>query len=172
MYHGRLWDSPLGRMLVVSDGHALVGIWFEGQKHEKEKMSDPIKMDGDPICDAACAFLDGYFRGEKRTFAFPLDPQGTSFRKSVWKKLLEIPYGEVRTYGQLAKEIAKERGIQRMSSRAIGNAVSRNPIAILIPCHRVIGKDNHLVGYAGGIERKASLLAFERKNRADQEVKG
>lgn len=166
MYQGKLQESPLGRILAVSDGHALVGIWFVGQKHDRGKIKESINMEGDTICDAAIEWLDGYFRGERTEFSIPLNPLGTPFQKSVWKKLLEIPYGEVTTYGQIAQALAKEKGIEKMSARAVGNAVSRNPISILVPCHRVVGKGNSLTGYAGGLERKKWLLKFERKNKS------
>ena len=108
-------------------------------------------------------WLDIYFAGNEPDFTPPLHPIGTPFRMAVWRILLEIPYGVTTTYGAIAKRLAKERGLPQMSAQAIGSAVGRNPISLIIPCHRVIGRNGRLTGYAGGLHRKASLLAMEKK---------
>ena len=151
--------SPLGEIMLASDGEALIGLWFEGQKHfgaglAGEHMEKPL-----PVFDQADRWLELYFSGRNPDFTPPLCPHGTAFQKSVWRRLLSIPYGRTMTYG----EIALSLGLPPGSVRAVGGAVGRNPISLMIPCHRVVGTKGNLTGYAGGIERKRRLLELERK---------
>ena len=157
------YDSPLGDMLLAADEMGLTGIWFVGQKYFAQHLPEETEEKETPLLKEAIRWLDLYFDGKKPDFMPPLHPQGTAFRQLVWKALLTIPYGETRTYGELAKQIAKEKHIPAMSAQAIGGAVGHNPISIIIPCHRVVGAKGALTGYAGGIEKKAALLELERR---------
>jgi len=156
------YASPLGTITLASDGSSLTGLWLEGQKHFGSSLQKPYCTDHLPLFDATAAWLDCYFSGSQPSpDAIPLAPQGSSFRQLIWNLLLEIPYGTVVTYGELASQAAFLMGKASMSAQAVGNAVSRNPISLLIPCHRVIGADGSLTGYAGGIKRKLFLLQLE-----------
>ena len=151
--------SPLGEILLVSDGDTLSGLYFEGQKYipalpEAEK--DPSL----PVFKSARAWLERYFAGEKPEVDLPLCAAGTAFQGAVWDLLKEIPYGATVTYGELAERLAARRG-RPCSARAVGAAVGRNPISLIVPCHRVIGADGSLTGYAGGLARKRALLRLE-----------
>ena len=149
-------------MMMASDGENLTGLWFKEQKYYASTISGEIMEKNLVIFEKTIQWLERYFHGERpRITELQLAPQGSMFRKEVWKILCEIPYGEVLTYGEIAKMIAKKRGIERMSAQAIGGAVGHNPISIIIPCHRVIGSDGSLTGYAGGIELKKKLLEHE-----------
>ena len=149
--------TPLGPILLSSDGDRLTGLWLEGQKYYPAAQAQSGQFQNDlPIFRQAADWLTAYFAGERPPMdAVPLAPQGTEFQKLVWAKLREIPYGETTTYGQLARELGC------MSPQAVGGAVGRNPITILIPCHRVVGADGSLTGYAGGLEKKRWLLSHE-----------
>lgn len=152
-------SSPLGRLTLAAEEGALIGLWMEGQRHFPAL---PAGEAGESaVLTAAGLWLEGYFSGRAEPVPFPLSPRGTAFQRQVWQLLSAIPYGEVTTYGALARELAKRRGVSS-SARAVGGAVGHNPISILIPCHRVIGADGSLTGYAGGPERKAFLLSLER----------
>lgn len=152
------YDSPLGEIILASDGENLTGLWFEGQKYFMAKWEDAVSQDDLAIFRAAKIWLDEYFNGKNPPMkTISLKPEGTEFQKKIWKELLKIPYGETVTYG----EIGKNLGIR--SGQAVGGAVGRKPISILIPCHRVVGKNGRLTGYAGGVERKAALLEIERE---------
>lgn len=163
------YDSPLGPIWMASDGDALIGLWLEGQKYFLQTLGPDVREEELPIFRQTAAWLDAYFAqqsgNEEAVPALPelprLAPRGSEFRQRVWKLLLEIPYGEVTTYGALAKRLAEESGRASMSAQAVGGAVGHNPISILIPCHRVVGSDGSLTGYAGGIEKKAALLRLE-----------
>ena len=155
------YDSPLGGITLASDGNALTGLWFEGQKHFAETL-DKMHTEKDmPVFDAAARWLDIYFSGREPDFTPALNLRGTPFQIAVWEILLAIPYGHTVTYGQIAKEIALRRGLSRMSAQAAGGAVGRNPVALIVPCHRVLGADGSLTGYAGGLDRKLRLLRLE-----------
>lgn len=161
------YNSPLGKMTMSSDGNALTGLWFEGQKYfgadfPKEKIVYEQKEL--PIFGETIRWLDLYFSGKEPDFLPELSLNGTEFRKEVWKLLLEIPYGETVTYGEIAGKIAKKKGLLTMSAQAVGGAVGHNPISILVPCHRVVGSDGSLTGYAGGLDKKLALLTLEQKN--------
>ena len=158
IYH---YDSPLGSITMASDGLALTGLWFDGQKNfadglDTEKIEKKL-----PIFDETFRWLDFYFLGKNPGFTPPLSLKTTGFRQAVWEILLRIPYGRTMTYGEIAQEMATQRGITRMSAQAVGGAVGHNPISLIIPCHRVVGTGGRLKGYAGGIDRKAWLLMLE-----------
>ena len=163
VYSAAYRHPELGELTLASDGDYIVGLWFEGQKYFGAGADQRLEPgDGVPVLDAARVWLDRYFAGERPAIdELPLAPNGSSFRQRVWRKLAEIPYGQVRTYGDLAREIAQEDGKEKMSSQAVGGAVRHNPISIIIPCHRVVGADGSLTGYAGGVERKQRLLIHE-----------
>ena len=154
------YASPLGEMTLVSDGTALVGLYFDGQKYAAEGLDATRTQKNLPIFEEARRWLDVYFSGRKPDFTPPTAPAGTAFQQSVWEILRTIPYGETTTYGAIAQRIEQNTGC-RMSAQAVGGAVGRNPISILIPCHRVIGADGSLTGYAGGLDKKESLLRIE-----------
>ena len=150
------YQSPLGSMIVAATARGLAGVWFEGQRHMPD--SSNWREDPDhPLLHQACAQLDEYFAGRRDTFDLPLDLQGgTPFQQSVWQALLSIPRGATTSYGQLSKTIGAPAAV-----RAVGAAVGRNPISIVVPCHRVVGGNGALTGYAGGLERKTALLQLE-----------
>lgn len=163
MLYQTRYPSPLGIITLVCDDDALLHLSLPGQGQF------PHAADGweHPILDRAAAWLDRYFAGEAPSpDELPLAPQGSAFRKLIWKLLLDIPYGQTSTYGALARDAARLLGRPRMSAQAVGGAVGANPIAIVIPCHRVIGADGSLVGYAGGLHYKQRLLSLEGFGRA------
>lgn len=156
------YASPIGRLTLAEEAGSLTGLWIEGQKYFPTR-TDGWKENPDaPALRAGARWLDAYFAGRAPSpEALSLRPEGTPFRKAVWKLLCDIPYGQVTTYGALAHRLAMQRGAAHLSAQAIGGAVGHNPLSILIPCHRVVGADGSLTGYAGGIERKKALLALE-----------
>ncbi len=155
------YDSPLGGVTLASDGAALTGLWFDGQRHYAATLA-PEHTDGElPVFGLAERWLDVYFSGRQPDFTPPLRMRGSAFRRAVWELLLTIPYGKTMCYGEIAAIVAAERGLRRMSAQAVGGAVAHNPVAIIIPCHRVLGADGSLTGYAGGADRKRKLLALE-----------
>lgn len=161
MYYRTAYPSPVGRITLACDGNSLVGLWLEGQKYfgDTEKMTE---NDDIPVFLAAKDWLDRYFAGAKPAAAeLPLAPSGGEFRQIVWDILREIPYGETVTYGDIAKKTAIRMNRESMSSQAVGGAVGHNPISIIIPCHRVVGANGSLTGYAGGIGTKIKLLELE-----------
>ena len=154
------FSSPLGEILIASRGEEITGLWFTGQKYDRAGLGDvvPAEPENSPALSAALRWLEEYFRGEEPKIEITLNPQGTAFQKRVWRELLTIPYGETLSYGALAKRLGS-------SPRAVGAAVGRNPISLLIPCHRVLGSDGSLTGYAGGVERKKFLLEQEKNSK-------
>ena len=148
-----VYDSPIGPLTLASNGEAITQLEFENPKHPLP----PVPRGRDKVIDKACKELDLYFAGKLKTFTVPVAPQGTAFQKKAWAALQKIPYGDTRSYGQQAKVIGSPA-----ASRAVGAANGRNPIAVIIPCHRVIGANGTLTGYAGGIERKQTLLELEQ----------
>ena len=157
----RIIQTPLGEVRLRSDGESLTGLWFVGQVNDAKYNRD-IEMKNDlPIFAQVVSWLESYFSGKQTPITFPLQPKGTIFQERVWKILQEIPYGETMTYGEIAQRIAKEKGVATYSAQAAGQAVGKNPISILIPCHRVLGKNGALTGYAGGVHRKEQLLRIE-----------
>ena len=155
--------SPIGWLMLTSDGGSLSGLWMEGQKYFAASVKDELEEKSDlSIFSAAKEWLDSYFGGREPSISdLPLAPDGGFFRHTVWTILCEIPYGSCITYGQIAKETALRMNKSSMSSQAVGGAVGHNPISIIIPCHRVVGTNGSLTGYAGGIEKKKQLLGLE-----------
>lgn len=156
------YNSPLGRLLLASDGEALTGLWFEGQKYFADTLMAEYEEKELSVFEQADRWLDIYFSGKEPDFTPPLSMKTTPFRKMVWEIMLTIPYGKTMTYGEIAAQIAKQKGPKRMSAQAVGGAVGHNSISLIIPCHRVIGTDGSLTGYAGGIEKKQQLLMLEQ----------
>ena len=165
MYYTTDYNTPIGRLTLAADNHgdAITGAWFEGQKYFGGTSGQDLVAKKDlEVFDDAKSWLDRYFGGERPSpDELPLAPCGSDFRQEVWKLLCEIPYGRVTTYGELAAETARRLGRERMSAQAIGGAVGHNPISVIIPCHRVIGSDGSMTGYAGGIGLKEWLLSHE-----------
>lgn len=163
MYYSTKYSSPIGLITLASDGENLVGLWIEGQKYYGGTVPGELRaVDTLPLFRTVEQWLNRYFRGENPSITeLPLRPAGGDFRQNVWNILCEIPYGEVTTYGEIAKKMAARMGRERMSGQAVGGAVSHNPISIIIPCHRVVGTNGSLTGYAGGIDLKIQLLEHE-----------
>lgn len=156
------YSSPLGGITIAGTETAITGLWFDGQKYFGDTLSPRCEEKDLPIFEQADLWLNIYFSGKAPDFTPTLFLNATDFRKAVWEILLKIPYGKTTTYGNIASEIAKQQGIPHMSAQAVGNAVGRNPISLIIPCHRVVGADGSLTGYAGGIDKKAKLLELEK----------
>lgn len=154
-------DSPLGRILLAADDEGLTGLWFEGQKYFARTLSEAPEEKELAVFRQAKDWLDIYFGGREPDFMPPLHLVGTDFQCEVWEILQAIPYGETITYGEIAAKLAERRGVAHLSAQAVGGAVGRNPISILVPCHRVVGADGSLTGYAGGVDRKLVLLRLE-----------
>jgi len=163
MYYRTTYPSPVGLITLACDGDNIVGVWNEGQKYHGADISvEMIEKDDMPVFDAAKKWLDRYFAGKKPAISeLTLAPIGGEFWKSVWTILCEIPYGEITTYGDIAKKMAVKMNKETMSSQAVGGAVGHNPISIIIPCHRVVGANGSLTGYAGGLKTKVKLLELE-----------
>ena len=158
------YDSPLGKILLAADEEGMTGVWFEAQKYFAAKLPPEDEEGTMPVLGDACRWLDVYFSGREPDFTPKLHLIGSDFRQAVWALLLQIPYGQTTTYGALAKQLAEKQGRLRMSAQAVGGAVGHNRIAILIPCHRVVGTNGSLTGYAGGIDKKEKLLRMEHVN--------
>ena len=167
MYYSAQYASPVGTLTLCAYEDKLAGVWLEGQKYFGASIPGEMVPDGDsPVLLRTREWLDRYFAGEAPSPAeLPLSPMGTPFRQTVWKLLLEIPYGQTVTYGQLSWRTAAALGRHSMAAQAVGNAAGHNPISIIIPCHRLVGADGSLTGYAGGLERKEWLLLHEQKKR-------
>lgn len=161
------YNSPLGKITMASNGEAIIGLWFEGQKYFKASINGECEKKSLPIFDKTIKWLDIYFSGNEPDFTPKLLVTGTPFRKAVAEIMLTIPYGKTMTYGEIAKKIAKINGIEKMSAQAVGGAVGHNSISIIIPCHRVVGANGSLTGYAGGTERKIELLKLEKVDMTD-----
>lgn len=161
MFYCTEYSSPVGTLTLASDGTALCGLWLDGQKYHGGTIPETMGRNDDAAPFAQTRqWLDDYFAGKQPDPAvLPLAPIGSEFRQAVWRKLLEIPYGQTTTYGDIACALKEERG--KASALAVGGAVGHNPISIIIPCHRVVGADGSLTGYAGGLERKIRLLELE-----------
>lgn len=155
------YESPLGAITLASDGEALIGLWFDGQKYFADCLDAEYEEKMLPIFEQADKWLDIYFSGKEPDFTPPLTMKTTEFRKAVWDIMLSIPYGKTMTYGEIADSIAKQRGLQKMSAQAVGGAVGHNSISLIIPCHRVVGTNGSLTGYAGGVGKKVKLLELE-----------
>lgn len=156
------YESPIGPLFAAERDGSCIGLWIEGQKYFPTSRDGWEENPNAPALMAVARWLDAYFEGKApSTSALSLRPEGSPFRQAVWKLLRDIPYGQVTTYGQLAQRLADQRGIPHLSAQAVGGAVGHNPLSILIPCHRVVGADGSLTGYAGGLERKKALLTLE-----------
>lgn len=155
------YDSPLGGILLVADAVGLTGLWFDGQKYFARGLSSEREERELPVLLEAKRWLDIYFTGKEPEFLPPLHPNGSAFRRSVWEILLQIPYGKTMTYGEIACKLAEKQKLPRMSAQAVGGAVGHNEISIIIPCHRVVGTNGSLTGYAGGVDKKVKLLELE-----------
>lgn len=156
------YDSPLGGILLAADEIGLTGLWFDGAKHFADGLPAEHTPQETAVLAEARRWLDTYFAGGEPDFTPPLHPVGSAFRQAVWALLLRIPYGATTTYGELARRLAAEKGSARMSAQAVGGAVGHNAISIIIPCHRVVGVNGSLTGYAGGTARKLRLLELEQ----------
>ena len=149
--------SPIGLLTLSSDGESITGLWIEGQKYFAATLEEHVKEQGLPVFKDARQWLDGYFSGAQPEFILPLAPKGSAFRQQVWQALCAIPYGKVSSYGEIAAKLGRPA-----ASQAVGGAVAHNPISIFIPCHRVVGANGSLTGYAGGIDKKIWLLKLEK----------
>lgn len=161
MQYTTTYQSPLGGLLLACDEIGLTGLWFEGEKFYALGLDSDHEEKEMPVFAKVKRWLDIYFSGHEPDFVPPIHMIGSDFQISVWKLLMQISYGETTTYGELAKRMAKERGLPRMSAQAVGGAVGHNRISIIVPCHRVVGAGGSLTGYAGGIDRKKKLLTLE-----------
>ena len=162
MEYTQHYDSPLGGITIACDGGALTGLWFDGQRYFPAAPPGRRGEKDLPVCASTRRWLDVYFCGERPDFTPPIRMNTTAFRRAVWEILLTIPYGQTMSYGEIAALIARQAGLPHMSAQAVGGAVGHNPISIIIPCHRVVGADGSLTGYAGGVDRKLRLLALEK----------
>ena len=151
--------SPVGPLHLASDGQAITGLWLEGQKYFAATLEKDVREENLPVFDQAKAWLNAYFSHQALPGLPPLAPKGSAFRQEVWKRLLEIPYGQITTYGEITKDL-KAAGISA-AAQAVGGAVGHTPISILSPCHRVVGSSGSLTGYAGGVAKKQFLLELE-----------
>ena len=158
------YESPVGNLTLVSNGRQLTGLFVDGQRYFPDVSKMETKKDL-AVFDATIHWLDAYFEGKSPCGeTIPLKPEGTAFRMAVWKLLMAIPYGGMTTYGELARKLNETAGM-KTCARAVGNAVGHNPISIIIPCHRVVGADGGLTGYAGGLDVKQKLLKLEQKRK-------
>jgi methylated-DNA-[protein]-cysteine S-methyltransferase len=155
-------ETPLGLLLAAVEEDALIGLWFTSQKHYPKSMETWISKPDHLLFNELKDWIVKYFKGEETEIKFQMKPKGTDFQEIVWKFLLEIPFGETTTYGTIARNVASAMGRETMSAQAVGGAIGRNPISILIPCHRVIGADKKLTGYDGGLDKKEILLNIEK----------
>ena len=161
------YNSPLGGILLAADEIGLTGLWFDGQKYFARDLPAEHVEQNTPILSEAKRWLDIYFTGREPDFTPPLHPIGSVFRQSVWEILLQIPYGQTTTYGEIARQLAAKLGLPRMSAQAVGGAVGHNEVSIIIPCHRVVGTSGSLTGYAGGIDKKVKLLELEHTDMTE-----
>lgn len=156
------YKSPIGDILLAADDIGLTGLWFEGQKYFALSLDKDYEETKLPLFEEVKFWLGVYFTGKEPDFSVPLHFMGTDFQKAVWKKLCSIPYGKTTTYGEIAKQLAANKGLMHMSAQAVGGAVGHNAISIIVPCHRVVGANGSLTGYAGGIDKKVKLLTLEK----------
>lgn len=166
MIYTHHYCSPLGGITLSSNGTALTGLWFDGQKYFGDTLPEEYEEKTLPIFEQTARWLDIYFSGKAPDFTPPLCMETTPFRKRVWEIMLTIPFGQTMTYGEIADKIAKEEGLAQMSAQAVGGAVGHNSISLIILCHRVVGTNGSLTGYAGGIDKKVKLLTMEKVNMA------
>ena len=155
------YNSPLGGITLAADGDALIGLWFDEQKYFADTLNEASEEKPLPVFEEADRWLDIYFSGKAPDFTPKLAMRTTAFRKMVWEIMLTIPFGQTMTYGQIAKAVARRMNLPQMSAQAVGGAVGHNSISLIIPCHRVVGTNGSLTGYAGGIDKKIRLLRME-----------
>lgn len=167
MQYTATYLSPLGKILLAADDIGLTGLWFDGEKFYAKNLAPEHEEKEVPVLGEAKHWLDLYFSGTNPEFMPPIHMIGSTFQLSVWNILKQIPYGETTTYGEIAKQIAASRGKGRMSAQAVGGAVGHNEISIIVPCHRVVGTNGSLTGYAGGVDKKVRLLTLEGVNMSD-----
>ena len=160
-----VYSSELGDILLAADEIGLTGLWFFGQSYFADTLPTEQIAQETPILTQAREWLDEYFSGKEPDFTPTLHPMGSPFRQAVWKLLLQIPYGQTTTYGEIARQLEKLQNRPHMSAQAVGGAVGHNGISIIIPCHRVVGTKGNLTGYAGGLDKKMALLELEHANR-------
>ena len=160
-----VYSSELGDILLAADESGLTGLWFFGQSYFADTLPTEQIAQETPILTQAREWLDEYFSGKEPDFTPTLHPIGSPFRQAVWKLLLQIPYGQTTTYGEIARQLEKLQNRPHMSAQAVGGAVGHNGISIIIPCHRVVGTKGSLTGYAGGLDKKMALLELEHANR-------
>lgn len=158
MSYSMLYQSPVQNLEIISDGKTITHLLY---KYDSSELSHPTKSDL-PVFEQVTQWLDNYFLGNNPTIDFELEPKGTEFQRHVWDILQSIEYGDLKTYGDIAKEVGKRLNKPKMSAQAVGGAVGSNPISIIIPCHRVVGKDGSLTGYGGTINNKIKLLELEQ----------
>lgn len=161
----KIYPSILGNLILTSDGENLTGLYFDEQEFQEGNQQVTYYEEESELFFKVSCWLDAYFQGRQVAVDFPLKASGTPFQKLVWQKISEIPYGQTTTYGEMAKEVAQDLQKERMSAQAVGGAVGSNPISIIVPCHRVIGKSGSITGYGGGISRKLTLLAIEKTDK-------
>lgn len=162
MQYSSRYESFVGNILLAADPIGLTGLWFEGQKYFALSLERENEEKEIPLFIEVKHWLDIYFSGKEPDFRVPLHFNGTEFQNEVWKSLCAVPYGKTITYGEIAKQLASQKGLEHMSAQAVGRAVGHNAISILVPCHRVVGANGSLTGYAGGIDKKVKLLALEK----------
>lgn len=162
MIYVSYYKSPIGDITMASDSDGLCGLWFDGQKYFASTVKGETEERELPVFEQTKKWLDIYFSGKEPDFMPKLVLNGSEFRRSVWNILLTISYGSVMTYGEIAKIIAQKNGVAKMSAQAVGGAVGHNPVSIIVPCHRVVGTNGNLTGYAGGIDKKISLFKIEK----------
>ncbi|MDC7291077.1 methylated-DNA--[protein]-cysteine S-methyltransferase [Blautia schinkii] len=167
MQYTATYLSPLGKILLAADDIGLTGLWFDGEKFYAKNLAPEHEEKEVPVFGEVKHWLDLYFSGTNPGFMPPIHMIGSTFQLSVWNILKQIPYCETTTYGEIAKQIAASRGKERMSAQAVGGAVGHNEISIIIPCHRVVGRNGSLTGYAGGVDKKVRLLTLEGVNMSD-----
>lgn len=162
MLNAAFYSSPLGKIFLTADEVGLTGLWIEGQKGFVDSTNAAVADNENRFLKQARNWLDIYFDGNDPDFTPPLHLVGTDFQKTVWAILLTVPYGQTLTYGTIARRIAADRGRSRLSAQAVGGAVGSNPISVIVPCHRIVGANGNLTGYAGGIDKKVQLLTLEK----------
>ncbi|MCM1386996.1 MAG: methylated-DNA--[protein]-cysteine S-methyltransferase [Bacillus sp. (in: Bacteria)] len=162
MQYTSKYESPLGGIVLAADEIGLTGLWFEGQKYFALYLDKENEEKELPVFGRTKKWLDIYFSGNEPNFKLPLHFTGSAFQNEVWEILARIPYGQTTTYGAIAEKLAEKKGLARMSAQAVGGAVAHNEISIIVPCHRVVGANGSLTGYAGGIDKKIALLKLEK----------
>ena len=173
MHYVSHYESPLGAMTMASDGEHLTGLWFDGQKYDRSTISDEAALEPDlPVFTQTTQWLDSYFGGTDPGFTPPIRVEGSDFKRMVTSIMLSIPFGATSTYARIATEVARRTGRRHMSAQAVGGAVGHNPIALIVPCHRVLASDGGLRGYAGGVDRKEWLLKMEGVNMSGPTTAG